>query len=129
VARILAEYGGLLAVLAGYLALTLAIEVPVAWFLGFRKRREIAIVVLANVLTNPALVYYLLLVERVTARSGPTSELIVWLITLFAEAGVVFVEAAVIIWALKRPRKVAIGAAAIMNVASFVGGWLIQRWT
>ena len=46
------------------LLLTLIIEIPVAWFLGVKKKKQIMSVVLVNVVTNPAINYCLIINNR-----------------------------------------------------------------
>ena len=43
--------------LALSLAITLAVELPLAWLLGIRKSKGLTLVFLANIATNPALVF------------------------------------------------------------------------
>ena len=46
----------LLEMFAVSLLLTLVIELPIAWCIGLRKDRELLLVTLVNILTNPAAV-------------------------------------------------------------------------
>lgn len=56
-----------LSVFAASLGLTLALEVPFAYAWGLRDRHNLAVAVLVNVLTNPAVVLLYLLIS---ARTG-----------------------------------------------------------
>ena len=52
------------------LGLTLAIELPIAYSMGIRSGRGILIVLLTNVLTNPAAVYAAFLLKRHFPAAG-----------------------------------------------------------
>lgn len=52
------------------LAVTLAAECLLAWVLGLRTRKDQSLVVLVNLLTNPAVIYLSLLGSRFVGPSG-----------------------------------------------------------
>ena len=52
------------------LAVTLAAECFLAWVLGLRTRKDQSLVVLVNLLTNPAVIYLSLLGSRFVGPSG-----------------------------------------------------------
>ncbi len=93
------------------LGLTLAVELPICWALGLRRRRGVLLAVLVNILTNPAAV------------------LLCWLgmSRLLVELGVILLEALVYRWFSKNgnwniPHPVRLSALA--NSAS----WLLGIW-
>lgn len=69
------------------LVVTLASECFLAWVLGLRTRKEQSLVVLVNLLTNPAVVYLSLLGSRLIGPSGR-----VWIL-IGLEAAAVLTEA------------------------------------
>ena len=103
----------LLEMFAVSLLLTLVLELAVAWCMGLQKGREIQLVILVNILTNPAAV------------------LLCWLglPQLPVEVTVVAVEALVYIcfakdkkWNIPRPVRLAV----LANGISWSAGLLIQ---
>lgn len=95
------------------LLLTLMLELPVAWLMGLRSGRYVLLVILVNVLTNPAAV------------------LLCWLGApqLPVEAAVVIAEAVVYhrfskekIWRIDHPFRLA----AVCNAVSWLTGVLLQ---
>jgi hypothetical protein len=109
--------------IAGYLTalfLTEVIETTVALLLGFRKLREIAAVLLVNIVTHPLLHYYLLLHERYDTL--PMSMAVLF----FLEVGIVFVEWGLLVFALKeRPKRSLFILSAAMNTCSYLAGLAI----
>jgi len=100
---------------------TLVLEVGVALVLGFRKRPELASVVLVNVFTHPLLCYLLWVIG--SPRSAPIGLLEV----LLFEAGVVLVEWQLLCFALRRHRKSRLFLLSLaMNVVSFLVGLLLR---
>ncbi len=100
-------------------ALTLAIEVPIYAF-GLRPRvppaRGAAVGVGVNVVTHPLLWFGLSGLERTGASS--------WLVTLAAEVAVVFIEAALVIVAVRPGAVLALRVSATANGFSFGLGLL-----
>lgn len=108
----------MLKVFAVPLLLTLALEGAFAWLWGLRSRRELTVVTLVNVLTNPAVV---LLYHTCTGYLGWRR----WPVTAALECGAVLVE-----WLccracseqLRRPLLFAL----LANAVSYGGGCLIH---
>lgn len=103
----------LLEMFAGSLLLTLILELPIAWCMGLRSRRLLLLVLLVNILTNPAAV----LIHWLGIPQVPI------------EAVVIAVEAAVYCyfshdnkWEIPHPVLLAL----VANSVSWVLGVLIQ---
>lgn len=103
----------LLEMFAVSLLLTLILELPIAYCFGIRGRKGIALVILVNILTNPAAV--------LLCRLGAPQ--------LAVELGVAAVEAAVYLWfshdeGWKIPHP--IWMAVVCNMVSWLTGMLLQ---
>ena len=97
------------------LGLTLLLELPIGMSMGMRNRKQVSLMVLVNILTNP---------PAVLSRWLGASEIMI-------ECIVVFVEAAVYLsffrdeeWKIKHP----IGLSVLTNGFSWLTGVLIQNW-
>lgn len=95
------------------LALTLVMELPIAWLMGLRSRRLMVLAALVNILTNPAAV----LLHWLGVPQIPI------------EIAVVAVEAAVYLWFSKDekwniPRPIMLAVTA--NLISWIVGLLLQ---
>ena len=104
------------------LLLTEVIEVSVALLLGFRSRREIAAVILVNLVTNPCL-NYLLLLNRYLGLVPINLPII-----LALEAGVVLVEWGLLVYALHRNPMSLLRLSFAMNACSYLAGTLVFGW-
>ncbi|HOT76493.1 MAG TPA: hypothetical protein PK467_11940 [Candidatus Wallbacteria bacterium] len=103
------------------LVLTVSIETPAAWLLGYRSRDEIITVALASVITNPPLNYII----AVCAAFNLFKIDAPFVITL--EAVVIAVEWRILLYALGGDSKRHFQTAFIMNTVSFLFGvWLFQ---
>lgn len=78
--------GALLTSLALSLGLTLILELAVALLLGVRKKRDLLLVFLVNVLTNPVVVLVLNLTILATQATPP------WYLIFLLETGAVLTE-------------------------------------
>jgi hypothetical protein len=100
--------------------LTLVLEVAVALLLGYRKRVEIACIVLVNVLSWPLLNYLIWVIGSL--RSAPVSMPDI----LLFEAGVVIVEWLLLCYALPRHPTFRLFLLSLaMNAVSYSAGWLM----
>jgi hypothetical protein len=101
------------------LALTLAVELPVAVLFGLRSRPQVLAVVYVNLLTNPALN---LIINAVwfTAPSAYVPTLVV------LEMVVIVVEWRVLLWAIGGRSRHLLALAAAMNAASVAVGLLLR---
>lgn len=99
------------------LALTLVVELPVAFLFGLRDRRSLAIVCLMNAVTNPLLNYFLLVAGIIAPGSFGIPSL------FFLEAFVVFAEWKLLSHAFPARRGL-FGLSLAMNAASFLAGVL-----
>ena len=102
------------------LFLTLAIELAVAIAFGFRTRRELSVVALVNIITNPALNFFLMAAYNL-ALIRPTLSLI-----LFLELLVVITELFLLAYTLRKKPVDLLLMVAIMNGASFLAGIAIN---
>ncbi len=103
------------------LALTMIIEVAVAFLLGYRDRRSLAVVALVNVVTNPTLNYVVMVLA--VFRIVPIGPALI----LCLEALVVLVEWRLMVYALdKNPNRLLV-LSLVMNAASYSAGLLIFR--
>ena len=103
--------------LALSLALTLAIELPLAFILRVRKGLDLLCVFLVNVVTNPALV---LILNLVSMRGVPH-----WYLIAFLELGAVAVEAIFYHKCLSRRPMHPLLLSLILNGISYLGGYLL----
>lgn len=106
---------------AGSLLLTLVTELGVARILGLRSRRELAVVAWVNVLTNPPLVWLLIVLSSRLVFNDHAA-LLFWAVALVLEAIVVALEWLVLRWAARLPGQRALGVSVVMNAASLVVG-------
>ena len=104
------------------LLLTEIVEVAVALFLGYRHWRAIIAVILVNLVTNPSLNYLLFLNEGlgIIKHRFP--------LILFSELGVVVVEWALLVFALREDKKSLFVLSFAMNTCSYLTGLLIFGW-
>ena len=99
------------------LALTLAIELPLAFLLGIRKGMDFLCVVLVNVVTNPSLV---LILNLFSLRGVPP-----WFLIAGLEAAAVVAEALFYRKCLSRCPVHPILLSLILNGISYLGGCLL----
>ena len=103
------------------LLFTTFVEVIVALILGYRKKAELAAVILVNLISNPVLNYFLLLDNRFGLIKVDA-----WFM-LSLEIVVVLVEWQLLAYALQgNPKKLFVLSLA-MNFCSFVAGVLIFK--
>ena len=111
----------LIGVLLLYVLLTLIIEVPVAYLLGFRKKDELLIVALASVVTNPVLNLFIIMYQSFFG-----------VVTIYGvialEILVVLVEFLILFYVFGKEytKKKLLLLALIMNAASFAFGLLLN---
>lgn len=101
------------------LILTIAVECPVAYAMGLRKKYQIYIIALVNVITNPAL-NYLLVLFRIAGLYSFSCLVVM-------EMAVVFIEWMIIFYAFKEDKKRLFLLSFIMNGVSYAAGVLIQN--
>jgi hypothetical protein len=101
------------------LLLTEIVEIAVALFLGYRRPREIIAVFLVNLVTNPSLNYLLFLNDYfgIVRHRFP--------LILLLEAGVVLVEWALLVFALRGNKLSLFVLSFAMNTSSYLTGLLI----
>ena len=97
------------------LGLTLLLELPIGMCMGMRKRNQIILMVLVNILTNPPAV--------LSCWLG-ASEIMIECIVIFVEAAVYLYFGRDEAWKIKHP----IGLAFLTNGFSWLTGILIQNW-
>lgn len=113
-----------MSVISGYflaLFLTVAVELMIAFFFGFRKKIELIAVICINLITNPIL-NYLLLVNNYFSLLEANLILI-----LFLELIVVLVEWRLLFFALQKEPKKLLIMSFVMNFCSYVVGVLIFK--
>ncbi|HET6494828.1 MAG TPA: hypothetical protein VFH61_05630 [Thermoleophilia bacterium] len=101
------------------LALTLAVELPVAVLFGLRSRPQILAVVYVNLLTNPALN----LIADAVWSATPSAYMPTFVVL---EVVVVMVEWRVLHWAIGGCSRRLLLLAAAMNAASVAVGLLLR---
>jgi hypothetical protein len=100
--------------------LTIVLEVAVAALLGYRRRAEIACVVLVNVFSHPLVCYLAWFANSL--RAAPLR----WFEILLIEAGVVLVEWLLLCYALPCRRKSGLFSLSLaMNAASYLAGVIL----
>lgn len=104
--------------LACALILTILIESAVAAVMGYRTRRDMKIIALVNVITNPALNYIILLYGVFLKNQAPES------LVLMLEMTVVWIEYKLLTAALKRKNKEVFILSLSMNTASYLCGFI-----
>jgi len=97
---------------------TLFVEAGVAWLYGFRSGRSQWMVALVNVITNPALNVFLLLLAWLGV------EVSLWLV-LPLEGVVVLAEWGLLVYALGGPKGRLLALSLAANAASFLAGVLL----
>jgi len=97
------------------LLLTLVVEAGVAWLFGFRSGRDQLTLALVNVITNPALNVFLLLLSWLGV------EVTLGLVTLL-EVPVVLAEWGLLVYAFGGPRRKLLALSLAANAVSFVAG-------
>ncbi|MGB9762424.1 MAG: hypothetical protein ACPLW7_00175 [Minisyncoccia bacterium] len=103
------------------LLLTIAIEVIVAIFFGFRKKSEIATIIFINLITNP-LLNYLLFINGYLGVSTINITTII-----FLEVLVVLVEWLLLRFTLQQNPNKLFTLSLVMNFCSYIAGVLIFR--
>lgn len=101
------------------LALTLIIEIIIAFLLEYRKKEEIYLIISVNLLTNPLLNFLIQLNSQLKII-----QLSFYLIILI-EIGVVVIEFIILSFILKQDRKKLFILSLIMNTASFFVGLIL----
>jgi hypothetical protein len=103
------------------LVLTIIVETGVAFILGYRDRKSLAVVALVNVITNPILNYLLLVIAVFRIMEISTA------LILFLEALVVLAEWRLMVYALDRDPWQLFVLSLVMNTASYLAGLLILK--
>ena len=103
------------------LALTIIIEMGVAFILGYRDRKSLAVVALVNVITNPILNYLLLVIAVYRFMEINTA------LILCLEAVVALAEWMLMIYALDRDPGQLLVLSLVMNTTSYLAGLLIFK--
>jgi hypothetical protein len=116
----------------GSLALTIVVELLVAALMGLRSPRDLATVALANILTNPLVVWVLLLVAVLMTGWGfvgsgesLSADFVFAAVLVALEVGAVFVEAWIIRRVTSRDWKRSLAVSAAMNAASLCAGYVL----
>jgi hypothetical protein len=104
--------------------LTVAVEVPTAGMLGFRRLHELAIVALANLATNPIANLAVALAMAVT-RARTLLDPVVLTTFVLAEIGAVVAEWGVYRYALPDQRHRALRVSIVANAISLAAGILV----
>lgn len=99
------------------LLLTVLIETPIAWALGYQSRNEVLAVILASVITNPPLNCILALCAAYKITTGAP-------LVLVLEAAVVIAEWRILLYALGGGRRRHFKTSLIINAASYLSGSL-----
>ena len=103
------------------LLLTIAVELLVAFFLGFRKKEELYAIIAINLITNPVLNFLIQLNYQLNIISS-SFELIIVL-----EVIVVIVEFLLLFFMLRQDKKKLFIVSLLINLASFLFGLLILK--
>lgn len=98
--------------------LTLAIELLVAYALGFRKKEVFVIVALVNVITHPLMHYLLLVMSYYRIDTG------LFTVTLL-EAGVVLVEFGLLLYVFNKDKKKWFTLSLVSNTVSYLIGIML----
>lgn len=98
--------------------LTVAVECTAAFLLGLRDKRSLLMVFLANVITNPVVVYTMSLLHLYGVGAERQ-------ILLLLEIAAVGVEALIYVRAFGHGRK-ALSLSLLLNAASFAVGLFVQ---
>ena len=101
------------------LILTLIIELTISYIIGIRKKNDIEIIVLVNILTNPIVVF----ISNISNQMLDIS--IYYIIVIFLEICAFFIEAQIFKKLLNFQKISAIKISLINNIASYSIGVLI----
>lgn len=101
--------------------LTIAIEIVVAIFFGYRKKLEIATIIFINLITNPLLNYLLFINGYFGITQINTAAI------LFLEIVIVLVEWLLLKFVLQQNSKKLFALSLVMNFCSYIAGVLIFR--
>ena len=104
------------------LLLTEIVEITVALLLGYRRPRQIMAVFVINLITNPSVNFLVFLNDYF----GLIQDRL--LLILFLELGVILVEWAMLVIALRENKKSLLGLSFAMNTCSYLTGVLIFGW-
>jgi hypothetical protein len=101
--------------------LTIAIELVVALFFGFRKKIDIITIIFVNLLTNPILNYFLWVNDYFSFFKSNL------LLILLLEFLVVSVEWKLLVYVLQEKSSKLLKLSLVMNFCSYIAGFLIFR--
>jgi hypothetical protein len=101
------------------LVLTILIEAGVAWLFGLRKKRELTVIILVNVITNPLLNYLVLVNAFFHYFIQPQ------ILSGVLEVLVVLAEWRILVWALSRGAGKMLLLSLVMNAFSFLAGLFV----
>lgn len=101
------------------LLLTIITEAIVAILIGFRTKDEILAVVCINLITNPALNYFLVVNDYFHFAKMDTTFI------LLLEASVVLIEWRLLVFAFRKNRKELFILSLMMNISSYALGLLL----
>lgn len=104
--------------LALSLGLTLLLELPGAWLLGIRKKQDLLLVALVNIVTNPTVVLILNLVRLQTLPP--------WYLIAALELAAVAIEGFIYHKGLSRKGRNPFLLSVILNGISYFGGLLLS---
>ena len=102
------------------LFLTIVIELTTSILQGVRTKKDIAIIILTNSITNPIVVY----IANVMMIFGSTW--MYWILVIIMEISVVFIEGAIYSKTLDYDKKSGYKLSLINNFISFTIGLLVQ---
>jgi hypothetical protein len=103
------------------LALTLIIEVSVAYILGFRNAKSLISVVCVNFISHPIFGYFLWINEAASFIVINSFSIVI------LEVIITIIEALLLFFALKQKFKIMLGLSLAINFTSFVIGLIIFR--
>ena len=101
------------------LIFTLIIEITIAYLLKFRKKEEIQAIIAVNLITNPALNYFIQLNSQYNIISTAFTTIIL------LEALIVIIEFILLSLMLKQDKKRLFILSLLINIISFLFGLLI----
>ena len=104
------------------LGLTLLLEIGIAFLLGLRRKKEVLLVILVNILTNPPTVLLYWLYRRYCEGASMPVQIVLELVVVIVEAWIYHSFAKEENWRIKRPILLAV----VSNVVSWGTGLVVQ---
>lgn len=102
------------------LVFTIIIECIIAFLFGYKDKRSLTIILLINLLTNPVLNYFLLLLYKFKVGYYVVLE-----ITIILEIIIIIIEWKLLFYVFEKDKRRLLVLSIVMNFVSFLSGFII----